>query len=274
MGKHGIYIFLFLTPLLFACCMKARDVSANPWLVPYLERQSSTVSRSQMRAMSDLSHIYRDAGMQKEYVAAMVAAIDIYAGDRDVTFELLNYLIDKINTSRADLFSLKHQLENNGVDVFSLSGENLPASDEARALAVEYLNLKDSLNSRYEECYRILRSAAIQIPYDAELYYRVASLQYIRAEDDGDREKYKDAIYYLKRAIACDSGHLESYQLIAMSFERLGDKDRAIRFWQLFEIIYQIAPQVMGEGFVTPQRQRLHQQALQHLNDLGASIES
>jgi tetratricopeptide (TPR) repeat protein len=98
----------------------------------------------------------------------------------------------------------------------------------------------------------------------------MASLQFIRAEENNDRTLYKDAINYLKRAIASDSGHLESYHLIALAFERLGDNERAIRFWQLFETIYEIAPQVMGEGFITPERERMHRDALEHLAALGA----
>jgi tetratricopeptide (TPR) repeat protein len=95
-------------------------------------------------------------------------------------------------------------------------------------------------------------------------------LQFLRADEDGDRTKYKDAINYLKRAIASDSGHLESYHLIALAYERLGDKDRAIRFWNLFETIYEVSPQVMGKDFITPERERLHEEALAHLESLGA----
>ena len=273
MGKHRTYVLL-MAFLILTGCPKPRELTTNPWLVPFQEKQTSTVSRSQMRAMAKLAHIYRDAGLEKEYVAAMVTAIDIYAGDQDVTFELLNYLIDKINGARSDLSSLRNRLTSLGVDARQLTNDNLPRENpDALRIATEYLATKDNLDAQYEECYRVLRSAAIQIPYNPDLYYRVASLQYIRAAEDGDRDKYKDAIYYLKRAIASDSGHLESYHLIALAYEKLNDRERAVRFWQLFEIIYDIAPQVMGQGFITPDRERLHREALQHLADLGAGPE-
>jgi tetratricopeptide (TPR) repeat protein len=271
MGKHIAYI-LVVSLLVVSACTKPHESTTNPWLVPFLERQTSTVSRSQMRAMTELAHVYKNAGLENEYVLSMVTAIDIYAGDRDVTFELLNHLIDRINNSRASAYQLKNNLTSAGIDPLTLNSDNLPTG-EFHDIAAQYLTQHNDLNTQYEECYRILKSAALQIPYDPELYYRVASLQYIRAEDDGDRDKYKDAIFYLKRAIASDSGHLESYHLIAMCFEKLNDKDRAIRFWQLFEIIYQIAPQVMGQNFITPDRQKLHDEALQHLNQLGAKPE-
>jgi tetratricopeptide (TPR) repeat protein len=136
-----------------------------------------------------------------------------------------------------------------------------------------YLDARKDLDAQYYECYRLMRVSCGQIPYNAELYYRTASLQYLRADEDGDRDKYKDAINWLKRAIASDSGHIESYHLIALAYERLGDKDRAARFWRLFEVIYEIAPEVMGEGFITPARESLHYEAMAHLDALGTNIE-
>jgi tetratricopeptide (TPR) repeat protein len=254
-------------------CASPREVISNPWLVPFQERQTSSVSRSQMRAMARLAYVYKAAGMKDEYVGALITAVELYAGDTTVTFELLNELIDGINQSRAEILQLKNALENTGLNPEDVSAGNMPTGDVQRQVAENYLDVKDQLEARYDECYRILSNACGQIPYNAELYYRTAHLQYLRASEDGDETRYKDAINFLKRAIASDSAHLESYHLIAMCYEKLGDNDRAIRFWRLFEVIYGIAPEVMGEGFITPQREALHQEALQHLESLGAEVE-
>ena len=256
--------------LLLTGCPGHREVVSNPWLVPYQDRHGSALSRSQMRAMVRLADIYKAAGMDKEYRGAMITAVEIFAGDRDVTFELLNHLIDRINRSRAAVGAMKQNLPALDIDPRSLTRGNLPAAEPAHSAAVRYLDMVDELRNRYEEGHLMLANACWQIPYDPELYYRMASLQFIRAEENNDRTLYKDAVNYLKRAIASDSGHLESYHLIALAFERLGDNERAIRFWQLFETIYEIAPQVMGEGFITPERERMHREALEHLAALGA----
>ena len=254
-------------------CPRPGEVVSNPWLVPFQKRHASDISRSQMRAMARLAHIYKDRGMEKEYGGALTTAVELYAGDRTVTFELLNYLIDGINRTRQNLAGLKSQLARAGVDTKTLSPDALPESEPIRSTAIAYLDLHDKLEAQYKECYRILSNACCQIPYDADLYYRTAGLQFLRADENGDREKYRDAVNYLKRAIASDSGHLESYYLIALCFERLGDKDRAVRFWQLFETIYEVGPQVMGAGFITPDRERLHREAVAHLQQLGAPSE-
>jgi tetratricopeptide (TPR) repeat protein len=272
MRKLAIILTLLLVTSTLSCTAPVKVVS-NPWLVPFQDRRGSSLSRSQMRAMVKLADIYKAKGMEKEYQASMVTAIELYAGDKDVTFELINFLIDKINLSRADLLARKNQLTSLGVDAKSLTRDSVPPDEPAHSKAVEYLNARDGLEIQYQECYRVLANACWQIPYDPELYYRIASLQYLRAEEDGDVTKYKDAINYLKRAIASDSGHLESYQLIALAYEKLGDKDRAIRFWQLYETIYEIAPQVLGKQVLTPDRERFHQDALQHLKQLGAKPE-
>lgn len=226
-----------------------------------------------MRAMVRLANIYRLAGMDREYVGAMTTAVELFAGDRQVTFELINRMIDDTNRLRAEIYGLKRSLNQMGINPDSLSPDNLPQDETELSIAVSYLNTRDELEFQYRECYRILANACGQIPYDPELYYRIASLQYLRAEEDGDRTKYKDAINYLKKAIASDSSHLESYHLIAMAYERLGDKERAKRFWQLFETIYEIAPMVMGKNFITPEREKLHQEAIQHLANLGVKDE-
>jgi tetratricopeptide (TPR) repeat protein len=237
--------------------------------VPFQQRQGSAISRSQMRAMVRLADIYKSAGMEKEYLGSMVTAVEIFAGDKQVTFDLLNYLIDGINRSRANVMALGSQLRSRGVDPASVPLEGALQDSTAAA----YQSAKLQLDSQETECYRIMSNACWQIPYNADLYYRTASLQFIRAQDDGDQSKYKDAINFLKRAIASDSGHLESYDLIALAYEKLGDKNRAIRFWQLFETVYEIAPQVIGPGFITPERQRLHAEAVAHLAQLGAKPE-
>ncbi|HEX9744811.1 MAG TPA: hypothetical protein VGB30_05235 [bacterium] len=234
-----ISVIIFM--LLITGCPKPDEQATNPWLVPFQERHSSMLSRSQMRAMVRLGDIYNSAGMEKEYVGALTTAVELYAGDQNVTFELINALIEDINELRSHV-----------------------AIDPSPAR-------KDELEAQYEELLRIMRTACNQIPYNAELYYRTASLQYLRAEEDGDEDKYKDAINYLKRAIASDSGHLESYHLIAVCYERLEDNERALRFWKLFEVIYEIAPQVMGDGFIDDQRRQLHQDALARIEALEAS---
>jgi tetratricopeptide (TPR) repeat protein len=267
-------IFLSSTALLLLLaicgCPSRKEIVSNPWLVPFQERHASDISRSQMRSMARLAHIYRDKGMEKEYVHALTTAVELYAGDADVTFELLNVLIDKINGDRRDLNQIKNSLAAQGIEPSQITPGFQTNSPELQALADTYLQSKATLEALYEEAYRILSNACGQIPYNAELYYRTAHLQYLRAEEDGDRNKYKDAINYLKRAIASDSSHLESYYLIALCYERLGDTERAIRFWRLFEVIYNIAPETMGPGFITPGREQMHEQALARLEALGA----
>jgi len=252
-------------------CPKPRDVVPNPWLVPFQERHGSAVSRSQMRAMVRLAQMYRERGLKDEYLRALTTAVELYAGDTEVTYQLLNELIGMINKSRSDVSQRKALLSRMGIDASSLSTGSLPADDPARREAQAYLESREKLEALYEETYRILSTACGQIPYNAELYYRTAHLQYLRAEEDGDRDKYKDAINFLKRAIASDSSHLESYHLIALAYERLGDTDRAMRFWRLFEVVYEIAPETVGEGFLTPEREQLHREALRHLESLGAA---
>ena len=268
MRKFAISFFIVWVLFTLSCANPVKVVS-NPWLVPFQDRHGSTLSRSQMRAMVRLANVYMKAGMEKEYQSSMVTAVELYAGDKDVTFELINFLIDKINRKRAELQDRRNELQSLGVDPKSVTRDNLPQAEPAHAKASQYMDSREMLESQYEECFRILSNACWQMPYDPELYYRIASLQYLRAEEDGDRNKYKDAVNFLKRGIASDSGHLESYHLIALAYEKLGDNDRAIRFWQLFETIYEIAPQVMGKQFVTQQRERLHREALQHLEQLG-----
>ncbi len=251
-------------------CQGEKDVITNPWLVPYQQRQASAVSRSQMRAMVRLANLYQASGMEKEYLHALTTGVELFAGDIDVTFQLLNVLIDKVNQVNAVVLEDKAALGAAGLDAANLSRDNLPPPGQGRDEALKYLDSKDKLESLFDESYRIFSTACGQIPYNAQLYYRTADLQYLRARQDGDNAKYKDAIYFLKRAIASDSSHLESYRLIALCYERLGDKDRAIRFWRLFEVIYEIAPQTMGPKFITSQREQFHGEALQHLENLGA----
>jgi tetratricopeptide (TPR) repeat protein len=271
MLKTFATLFILLA-LAFSGCSAPREVVSNPWLVPFQERYNSEVSLSQMRAMVRMAHFYQSMGMEKEYLHGMTLAVEIYAGDIPVTFELLNTLIDGINSARSDVSGEKTVLARMGLNSSMLSRENLPSDEPARSEALHYLDIKDSLEAQYEECYRILKNACGQIPYNAELYYRLAHLQYLRAEEDGDTNKYKDAINYLKRAIASDSSHLESYYLIAMAYEKINDNERAVRFWRLFEVIYDIAPEVMGEGFITPERENMHRNALQHLAALGEDV--
>lgn len=261
--------FLLVLPLLLTACPGHKDVVANPWLVPFQERTGSALSRSQMRAMVRLAGIYKTTGMEAEYRGSMITAVEIFAGDRDVTFELLNHLIDRINQTRMLVATTKQTLVSFGIDPATLSRENLKGVPSNPYVDM-YLSTVDELKAQYEECHLMLANACWQIPYDPELYYRMASLQYIRAAESNDRTLYKDAVNYLKRGIASDSGHLESYHLIALTYEKLGDKQRAIRFWQLFETIYEIAPQVMGAGFITPEREQMHREALEHLAALGA----
>ncbi len=226
-----------------------------------------------MRAMVRLANIYRDVGLEKEYLSCLNVAIEIYAGDIDVTFTLINKLIEKINETRNEVGQARVHLEDQGIDPLTISEDNLPVSEPARGDAMSYLEAAEDLESQYENCFRIMSIGCTAIPYNAELYYRTAMLQYIRAQEDGDNTKYRDTINFLKRAIASDSGHLESYHLIALAYEQLGDRDRAIRFWRLFEVVYEIAPEVAGEEFLTPQREALHLEALDHLENLGAGSE-
>lgn len=264
-------IFLCLSALLVGSCHKPADVTPNPWLVPGDERFESSVSRSQMRAMYRLAGIYKDAGLHFEYIHALTTAIELFAGDIDVTFELLNELIGGINNTLDEVARQKSVLSGVGIDPSTLSRDNGTQLSPQEGL---YLDTRDKLEAQYEECYRILRNACWQIPYNTELYFRTANLQFLRAEEDGDEEKYKDAIAYLKRAIATDSSHLESYRLIAITYERLGNTELAIRFWRLFEVIYEIAPEIRGEGFITPEIGQMHEEALEHLEALGAQNES
>ncbi len=226
-----------------------------------------------MRAMNRLAQLYKSKGMEEEYIRALTTAVELYAGDTGVTYELLNELIGRINDGRYDVSNLEEMLRGMGIDPATLSADNLPESDRARQGAIRYLEAKEDLEALYNECYRILSSACGQIPYNADLYYRTAHLQFLRAEEDGDRDKYKDAINFLKRAIASDSSHLESYHLLALAYERLDDSDRAVRFWRLFEVVYEIAPETMGETFITPERERMHMEALEHLEALGATAD-
>ncbi len=253
-------------------CAKPTEVNSNPWLVPFQERQVSTVSRSHMRAMVRLANVYKDHGMDEEYMHSMVTAVEIFAGDSGVTFQLLNEFIDRINIKRSDRAMQENALTGLGIDSHDISRENLPP-EYGRAEAIQYLDTIDELETLYEECYRILSSACGQIPYNAELYYRTAHLQYLRAGEDGDRDKYRDATAFLKRAIASDSRHLESYYLIALTYERLDDTDRAMRFWRLFEVIYEIAPETLGREFITPDRERMHNEALRHLEELSVNAD-
>jgi len=250
-------------------CVAESEINPNPWLVPFTERHGSTISRSQMRAMKNLANIYRDHEMMFERRHALITAVELYAGDQAVTFELLNIFIDEINNGRIGVMEQEAALDSFGIDVAEVSNENLPDGEVARQIAVSYIEARERLNQSYEECYRMLSTACGQIPYNVELYYATANLQYIRAEEDGDRAKYRDAIHWLKNAIATSSEHLESYHLIAMSYERLGDPVRAIRFWRLFEVIYEIAPEVRGEGFITESRMQMHEDALFHISVLG-----
>lgn len=251
-------------------CQGEKDVITNPWLVPYRQRQASAVSRSQMRAMVRLANLYQANGMEKEYLHALTTGVELFAGDIDVTFQLLNALIDKVNQVNAEVSENRAASTAMGIDATNLSRDNLPPPGQGRDEALKYLDSKDKLESLFEESYRIFSTACGQIPYNAKLYYRTADLQYLRARQDGDNAKYKDAINFLKRAIASDSRYIESYRLIALCYERLGDNERAIRFWRLFEVMYEIAPQTMGPEFITPQREAFHREALQHLEDLGA----
>lgn len=263
-------IFFVLILILFSACRKPADVTTNPWLVPGEERSASSVSRSQMRAMYRLAGIYRDTGMHFEYVNALTTAVELYAGDIGITFELLNELIEGINNSLGEVSRHKDNLVRMGIDPETIDPED---RDGLPSQAERYLVLLDDLEAQYEECYRILKNACWQIPYNPELYFRTANLQFLRAEEDGDEEKYKDAIAYLKRAIASDSSHLESYRLIAIAYERLGNNELAVRFWRLFEVIYEIAPEIRGEEFITPDREAMHEEALQRLQVLDATDE-
>jgi len=257
-----------MVAVILAGCPAREEIISNPWLVPFKDRHGSAISRSQMRSMVRLGHFYRDNGLGQEYEHAMVTAVELYAGDIEVTFELLNIMIDRINAARREIGQVRNALGNLGIDPGSVGGGYVAENDEVQVLADGYIEANNELEALYEETYRILSSACGQIPYNAELYYRTAHLQFLRAEEDGDRDKYKDAINFLKRAIASDSSHLESYHLIAVSYERMGDDERAKRFWRLFEVIYEIAPQTMGPGFVTPHREGMHEEALARLEVL------
>ncbi len=269
-------ILLLLLAIFFVLnisCTDSGDVITNPWLVPFRERHGSAVSRSQMRAMVRLARFYQDAGMQAEYHHSLTTGVELYAGDIGVTFELLNVLIDGINAGRASLTRRKAEHTGLGIAPESITIDIVPEPglpDAAGEALTGYIESLTELETLYEEAYRILSSACGQIPYNPELYYRTAHLQFLRAEEDGDRDKYKDAINYLKRSIASDSSHLESYHLLATSYERLGDSDRSLRFWRLFEVIYEIAPQTVGQGFITPQREAMHEEALERITELEA----
>ncbi|MFH1676003.1 MAG: hypothetical protein ABIC40_03175 [bacterium] len=270
-------IFTLAMLVIFSGCFKSTGAVPNPWLVPFQDRHGSEISRSQMRAMVRLGDIYRDAGFQKEYLSCMITAVELYAGDQSVTFELLNTLIEGINKTRGEIAGNRMSLFDLGINPDQLNADNLPDTDPAWRFAVNYLNEKEELEAQYKECYRILSVACGQIPYNAELYYRTASLQYLRALEDPDEEsrneKYKDAINFLKRAIASDSSHLESYDLIASCYRQLGDTSREIRFRRLFEVVYKIAPDVMGQGFITSQRREMHIKSEERLRSLGESVE-
>ena len=73
-------------------------------------------------------------------------------------------------------------------------------------------------------------------------------------------------------SVAADSSNLESYRLIAIAYERLGDNDRALRFWRLFEVIYEIAPETIPNWEATPDREAMHEEALLHIEILGGTI--
>ncbi len=249
-------------------CGTKEEINANPWLVEYTSRHGSTVSRSQMRAMVRLGNFYREQGLESEYVHCLTTAVELYAGDMDVTFDLLNILIESINEKRTEVLGMESVLERYNIDTDTISVDNLLHIDAGRDVAENYLEARSDLESQYEECYRILVISCTQIPYNAELYFNTAHLQYLRASDDGDRDKFKIAIEYLKRAIASDSAHLESYHLIALTYEKLNDMDRALRFWRLFEVIYEMAPETLGQGFLTPYREGLHAEALEHIAEI------
>lgn len=266
-------ILLLIIMIYATGCIKKPDATPNPWLVPFQERTTNAVSRSQMRAMNRLGNIYLEAGLEEEYESAMNTAMELYAGDLDVTFTRINMLIDRINRQRNEVLQWAGNLRRAGIDPSELSNESLPESEPERSEAVDYLEAVRELDERYRECSRIMAIACTAIPYNADLYYRTANLQYIRAREDGDRDKFRDAINYLRRAIATDSRHLESYHLIALSYEELGDNDRAVRFWRLLEVVYDIAPEIMGEEFLTEEREALHLTALVHLEELGAGAE-
>ncbi|MCK4719086.1 hypothetical protein KAU08_00430 [bacterium] len=269
--RRSSLILVLLIIIFSSGCRTSTDVNPNPWLVAGEDRFSSSVSRSQMRALYRLSHIYKDAGLQYEYIHALTTAVELFAGDINITYELLNELIEGINVTRNLASQQRIILSQNGIDASSLTrDEDEPLDEQVEA----YLNILDKLEARYDECFRILRNACWQIPYNPDLYYRTAHLQFLRAEEDGDEVKYTDAIAYLKKAIATDSSHLESYRLIAIAYERLDQKELATRFWRLFEVIYEIAPEVRGEGFITPDRESMHEEALSHLERLGALNET
>ena len=268
----GIRPVKILIPfLLFAIigCSVERESSPNPWLVPFQDRTGSAVSRSQMRAMVRMGNIYLKAGLQREYELCIGTAFDLYPGDIDTTFAYLNILIEKINERRAEVLGKKAELERTGIDVGNLSQENLPENEPVLSLALDYLESQENLEESYENCYRAMAIACDAVPYNADLYYTTANLQFIRGDETGDRDKYIDAINYLKRAISSDSGHIQSYWLIATCYEKLGDTDRAIRFWKLLDVVYNIAPEVMPD-FQTDERAALHRDALRYLEMHGA----
>jgi tetratricopeptide (TPR) repeat protein len=264
-----IPILLLLLLLFGVSCSTGPNASPNPWLVPFQDRSTSAVSRSQMRAMARLANIYREAGLEAEYEGCISTAFDLYPGDLDNTYTYLNILIDRINVQREEVTRQRQALVSNGIDIDSLTRDSLPGNEPERSEAVAYLDAQDELQQKYDSCYRIMAIACDAVPYNADLYYTTANLQYMRAVETDDRDKYKDAIYYLKKAISTDSGHLESYSLIALCYEKLGDNDRAIRFWRLLETVYEIAPEVI-EDFRTPEHEEMHRIALQHLANLGA----
>jgi len=263
----SISLLVFLTS---TGCTDTPEVSPNPWLVDFQSRHGSPVSHSQMRAMLRLAYTYRDHGLENEYLHSLTTAVELYAGDIDVTTELINHLIEKINETTSTVRQFDGILERFGIDKETLSHETLQFIESGAEQAGAYLDVKDELEGYFEECYRILSMACGQLPYNTDFYYRTAQLQFIRAEQDGDRDKYKDAINFLKRAIATKSWHLESYHLIAQAYEKLGDTDRALRFWKQFEVIYEVGPQTLGDGFITQATIEMHEEALVHIADLEA----
>lgn len=268
--RNTAFAILILVAGIISGCSGGKSEVTNPWLVPFRERHASETARSQMRAMVRLANIYRDAGLHDEYVKSLMTGVALYAGDQNVTFELLNVLIDDINTYRVNLSESSTRLILMGIDPSAISDQRLPEPGTGRSEAEYYLATRKELEQKYEQCFNVMRTACNQIPYNAELYYRTAYLQYLRAGEDGDEDKYRDAINFLKRSIASDSGHLESYHLIAVCYEKIGDMDRALRFWRLFEVIYEIAPEVIGEGYITTERENLHAEALEHLENLAS----
>jgi len=254
-------------------CGDSTNVTPNPWLVEFQNRHGSPVSHSQMRAMLRLAYTYRDHGMEAEYIHALTTGVELYAGDMDVTTELINYMIGRINETNLVLKQHEGIIERYGIDKATLTDDSVQYIENGADEAKAYLATKKELETEFEECYRILSMACGQLPYNTDFYYRTAQLQYIRAEQDGDPEKYRDAINFLKRAIATKSWHLESYHLIAQAYEKLGDNRRALRFWKQFEVIYEVAPQTLGEGVITDEIREMHGDAVRRIAELEGEID-